>query len=261
MTSVYRFISLSIWGNLPSQIQRKISQLYARVYDRPYSKFIIRPYCRFNNLSEEYLDQFVSSTGHSYYSSFQDFFTRVYKEALKIDSEFIWPCEGLLCEYGQVSELPLVNVKGDKRNVRTIFGEIGSAIPDTYHFSNVFLHNNNYHRIHSPISGKIKSIEHIPGDLILLRPWVYKSDPSLPAMRNERVNIVITDFQQRDWFLSIVGGPAVGTIELPDYIQVDSPIAIGKEVGKFLLGSTLCMASPEATNTALNSTVYVAQKY
>ncbi len=261
MTSVYRFLSLKVWGNIPSSWQRSISKRYAKIYNRSFTKWVIRPYCKFNNLSDEYLNQFVSSTGSNEYASFQDFFTRVYKIRPSINAPSIWPCEGLLCDYGMVKDMHPINVKGDHKNIESIFGELGSSIPKDYFFSNVFLHNNNYHRIHSPTIGRIKSIEHIPGDLVILRPWIYKHDPSLPAMRNERVNIVVTDNDNRDWFLSIVGGPAVGTIDIPENIAINKSVDIGDELGKFLLGSTLCMAAPIATNAVLNDTVYVGQTY
>ena len=107
------------------------------------------------------------------------------------------------------------------------------------------MHNKNYHRIHAPISGTITRIQHVPGDLIILRPWIYKQNPSLPAFRNERYNIDITDDKGRVWYLSVVGDPAVGTIELSKLIQVGNSVEKLDELALFLLGSTCCMAAPE----------------
>lgn len=239
-----RFLSLNIWGNLPSTWQRALSNYYARLYTLSYSRHIIGPYCRFNYDDPSYLLQFKPSSGNTTYQNFQDFFTRVYKEPIKINSDAAWPCEGLLCEYGKVKETELVKVKGHKRHLRNIFGELGNLIPDDYYFSNVFLHNNNYHRIHSPVNGKVTRIEHIPGDLVVLRPWVYKNDPSLPALRNERINVDIESKQGDHWYLSIVGGPAVGTIIMAQGLDIGSMVLIGQELGTFLLGSTCCIASP-----------------
>ena len=257
----YRFISLDLWGNLPSPLQRRISRAYANVYNKAFTRHIIKPYCRINYDDPKYLEQFCSATGSEHYSSFQDFFTRVYREGPPLSASMVWPCEGLLCDYGLVTDLPEVNVKGDRRHIRTIFGELGQHIPDEYYFSNVFLHNNNYHRIHSPINGKVTAVEHIPGDLVLLRPWVYKHDPSLPALRNERVNVTIEDEQGNAWYLSIVGGPAVGTIVLEEGLGLGSWLETGDELGKFLLGSTLCMAAPVGlAHTELGQTVYVGDR-
>ena len=262
ITSIYRFISLNVWGNLPSQLQRLISKAYASLYNKSFTKYIIRPYCQFNYKDQSYLQQFRSESGREQYRSFQDFFTRVYKQLPKFNSEFIWPCEGLLCDYGRVGDLGEINVKGDKRSVRTIFGKMGRFINDNHYFSNVFLHNNNYHRIHSSSDLTLREIEHIKGDLVLLRPWVYKHDPSLPALRNERINLRLEDRYGQNWFISIVGGPAVGTIVLDSRAQLGHTFRIGDELGKFLLGSTCCMASPvPMENSTVGDTVYMGEDY
>ena len=262
LLAFYRFVSLNIWGNLPSQLQRAISKVYASVYNQPFTKYIIRPYSKANYNDPDYLSQFRSASGSDTYKSFQDFFTRVYKQRPEINSTYIWPCEGLLCDYGQVSELAEINVKGDLKSVRTIFGKGTQDIPDDYFFSNIFLHNNNYHRIHTPVNGTVKEISRIKGDLVLLRPWVYKHDPSHPAMRNERVNVVIEDEKGRDWYVSIVGGPAVGTIEMEKGMSPGTIVRIGDEIGKFLLGSTCCIASPEPiSKNKVGDQVFLADPY
>ncbi len=246
----YRFLSVYVWGSLPGIVQRKVSAIYTTIYNKRFSKLLIKPYVRLNYNDPNYLEKFRPASGGSYYQNFQDFFIRVFKDPLNIRSSSIWACEGLLCEYGQVAAQPLVSVKGEKRNLKTIFGEGGSTIPDDYYFSNVFLHNTNYHRIHAPVSGEITRIEHIPGDLVLLRPWIYQNDPSLPALRNERVNVDIKAPDGQTWFLSIVGGPAVGTIVMAEHAGLGSIIEIGQELATFLLGSTCCIASPKPVDQA-----------
>jgi len=241
----YRFLSVYVWGNLPSQLQRMMSSLYARLYEKPYSRHIIKPYIQFHYSNSDYLEKFMPPEGKSEYGSFQDFFIRRFAENPSNGSPFVWPCEGLLCDSSSVDSLAAVQVKCDRRNVAAIFGVDPAEIPGNYHFSNVFLHNKNYHRIHAPVAGKIVRIQHIPGDLVVLRPWIYKQDPSLPAFRNERYNIDIEDSQERVWHLSIIGGPAVGTIKLPENISLGRHVNKLEEVALFYLGSTCCMAAPE----------------
>ena len=76
------------------------------------------------------------------------------------------------------------------------------------------------------------------------RPWIYPNDPSHPALRNERYNVDITDAAGKKWYLSIVGGPAVGTIVLDNKTHLNNVVSAGDEIATFLLGSTCCMASP-----------------
>jgi len=242
--SVFSFISIYMWGIMPGRTQRWISRTYADLYNKDWSKKLIKPYCKVHYSDPNYIDQFSPASGADSYKNFQDFFTRLWKVPPAINSEQVWACEGLLCQYGKIDELDLVRVKGQTRHLRTIFGEIRDEIPTDYFFSNVFLHNNNYHRIHAPVNGTISRIEHIPGDLVLLRPWAYKN-PSLPALRNERINVDIVDKQGRTWYLSIVGGPGVGAIVLGGDTTIGSFVGIGNEIATFLLGSTCCIASPE----------------
>ncbi|PRX55025.1 phosphatidylserine decarboxylase [Flagellimonas meridianipacifica] len=240
----YKYLSLELWGNLPSPIQRYLSSWYSSVYNKPYSKKIIKSYIRLNYSDKDYLDKFKPPFGKEEFESFQDFFIREFKELPLNDSPFVWPCEGLLCDENKVENLDYVQVKTDIRSVTTVFGLKYNEIPKNYTFTNVFLHNKNYHRIHSPITGTITRIQHIPGDLIVLRPWIYKQNPSIPAFRNERYNIDIEDERGRTWYLSIVGGPAVGTIELSANIKIGSEVKQLQELSLFYLGSTCCMAAP-----------------
>lgn len=255
--SFFSFVSIYVWGVLPGKTQRWVSGLYADVYNKPWSRHLIGPYCKAQYSDPNYLDNFIPASGADNYKSFQDFFTRLWKVPPAISAGAVWACEGLLCEYGKIDELNLVKVKGQTRHLRTIFGEAGDEIPTDYYYSNVFLHNNNYHRIHAPVNGVISRIEHIPGDLVLLRPWAYKN-PSLPALRNERINVDIIDETGKKWYLSIVGGPGVGAIVLGSETTIGSSVGIGNEIATFLLGSTCCIASPvPVINNKVSDQVYM----
>ncbi len=258
--TILRSFSLHLWGKLSARTQRGVSKAYAWAYERGWSRHLIGPYCRFCGLNGEYLSQFRPASGEKDYQTFQDFFIRKFKEGPRAEAPIVWPCEGLLCEQGWFGEMKGVEVKGHYRDPRTIFGELGKEIPDGYYFANIFLHNNDYHRIHSPVGGKVRTVEHIPGELVVLRPWIYPEAPSLPAFRNERVNLMIQDEMSRPWFLSIVGGPAVGGIRLSEKGKGKGHLIPAEELGTFLLGSTLCMAAPlEKEPQATNSRVSPGQ--
>ena len=259
---LYQFLSVDVWGNLPSDIQRRISAIYARNYNKGFSRWIIKPYVRYYYRDKNYLEGFVPPDGKKKFESFQDFFIRKFKSLPINQAASVWPCEGLLCDENQVGDMTTSRVKSDVRTVHTIFGVNEEEIPENYTFTNVFLHNKNYHRIHAPINGTVTRIQHIPGDLVVLRPWIYKQDPSLPAFRNERYNIDITDDKGQIWFMSIVGGPAVGTIELAENIKIGNSVNKLEELALFYLGSTCCMAAPVAPRIhEKNSFVQVGATY
>lgn len=240
-----RSFSLSLWGKLSARFQRAASRTYASLYEQRWTRHLIPPYCKFNGMAQDYLSQFEPASGNSEYQSFQDFFTRKYKEELRPDEKRIWPCEGLLCDHGWFGRMDPVKVKGHLRDPKVIFGALGEEIPNGYYFANIFLNNNDYHRIHSPIDGEVRRIEHRKGELIVLRPWIYPQNPSLPAFRNERVNVKLLEKRsERPWFISIVGGPAVAGIRLKEKVEQKGELQCGEEMGTFLLGSTLCIGVP-----------------
>lgn len=260
--AMYQFLSVRLWGNIPSTLQRKLSAWYSSVYTKPYSKKIIKPYLRLNYRDKDYLRHFKPPHGKKEFDNFQDFFTREFREVPTNPSLSVWPCEGLLCDMGTVADTTVTRVKSDHRSVEAIFQVAAGTIPQDYVFTNVFLHNKNYHRIHAPVSGRISRIQHVPGDLVVLRPWIYKQNPSLPALRNERYNIDLIDDQGRTWYLSIVGGPAVGTIALPNNIKVGAEIGKLDQIALFYLGSTCCMAAPRPPRFhSKNSFVGVGDTY
>jgi len=93
----------------------------------------------------------------------------------------------------------------------------------------------------------------------LLRPWIYPNDPSQPALRNERYNVDITDKAGKTWYMSIVGGPAVGTIMLDKKTSLNGEVKVGEEIATFLLGSTCCIASPIKIGKKVGDNVSIGQ--
>jgi phosphatidylserine decarboxylase len=256
-----KFFANSLWFYLPGFLQKKFSYFFSRIFELKVSRFFILPYCLFFGLQGDYLEQFESDTGESNYSSYSDFFKRRYKSTIEIKSKLVWPCEGYLCDWGFFSEKNDSVVKGQKINLNSIFNS-PMEVTKNYFFLNIFLHNHNYHRVHSPVAGRITKIERISGDLVFLRPWFYKrSDVSYPAFRNERVLFEITDLQNRPWYMAMVGGFGVGSIEILNEFLLGGNVLAGQEIAKFNLGSTVCLALPDGVE-ALDflQTVHVGQK-
>lgn len=191
------------------------------------------------------MSRYRPATGAVTYRSFQEFFTRTLHKQPVSQALHQWPVQGFVCDFGLVEKMALVRVKRQTHSVRKIFGELGRKIPGQHFFVNIFLHNHNYHRFHSPVSGTIAQVRMIPGKLTFLRPWLYpRAQASEPSFHNERVVLEIEDSFGQSWFLAFVGGMGVGQIELSHSIEVGAQVEVGQEIGLFLLGSTCCMAIP-----------------
>ena len=237
-------ISEWLWGAVPGPVQRRLSSVLGMFFITRLSRLLLEPYCLLNYGDAFYYRQFRPGNGGEFYRTFQDFFTRDFLSPPQITTESVWPCEGYLCDKAPVDSLRVFKVKGQRKHIRAVFGEEGARIPDDGYFTNVFIHNSNYHHIHAPVSGVVRWIKNIPGELLLLRPWAYRNKPSLPAITNERVNLCIADALGQEWFLAIVGGPVVGAIRLMDSLRVGNRVFIGDKIATFELGSTCCMVSP-----------------
>ncbi|MBC7421507.1 MAG: phosphatidylserine decarboxylase [Bdellovibrio sp.] len=245
ITRLNKYFAQFFWNLLPATIQKTVSFIWSIVYKTKFSKVFIGPFAVRYRISAEEMKKFSPASGKNEYQSFQDFFTRRLRKVFQPLHESISPCEGLVCETGIISELKLVNVKGRNFSVRNIFGRIGNQIPGSHFFINIFLHNHNYHRFHSPVQGVIKSIQKIPGQLNFLRPWLYLNrQVSEPAFVNERLVVEIESANQERWFLSFVGGMGVGQIKIYEHLTPGALLQCGEEMGLFLLGSTCCLAVP-----------------
>lgn len=250
--------------NCPIKLKKLFCKLYSGQFtNSTTSPYILRAYMKKYRKELCDLERFVPASGNELYQTFQDFFIRKLKNPLVVTAENIWPCDGVLCEYGQINQLPTVKVKNQVRELRTIFSEAGKLIPDQYFFSNIFLHNIDYHRIHAPISGEIVSIEHLPGDILILRPNLYPNKPSYPALLNERVIITLKNTKTDELvFITIVGGAAISTIKLEPNIKIGNRINIGEELGHFEIGSTVCMAHPlPGVNVHIGMPIRVGNAY
>lgn len=239
-----KFFANIFWIYTPGFFQKKFSQVFSWIFFQRISRFFILPYCLFFGLDADYLELFESESGAVEYSSYSDFFKRKYKTLPTIEANTVWPCEGFVCDWGSFKEKNNSIVKGQQIDLNQIFNSSAMQTKD-YFFTNIFLHNHNYHRVHSPITGVITRIYSVPGDLVFLRPWFYKkTDVSYPALRNERIIFEIQDELGTPWYMAMVGGFGVGTMEIHKEFTQGGPVKVGQEIAKFDLGSTVCLASP-----------------
>jgi len=246
---------------VPRSWHLALSRATAAIFEWRASALLISPYCRWQYGDKDHWKKFEPGSSGLKYRSFQDFFTRNFVASPAPRGDSVWPCEGLFCQMlpYESRDANWVDVKGEWMRPRTIF-----AIPERRHDSdlfvyNVFLHNRNYHHIHSPVSGTVTRVVRIPGKLYYLRPWAYR-DPSFPALRNERVVIDIEDGRGWTWSLAIVGGPLVGSVRLSSITHVGSRVMLCEKIASFLMGSTVCLLAPVRSMTSVGTAVEVGDR-
>ncbi len=192
------------------------------------------------------------------YNSFNDFFTR----ALRADARpictdsnaIVCPADGAISQIGDIKQGRIFQAKGqDYSLLELIGGNQTMAQPfEDGKFAVVYLSPKDYHRVHMPLNGKLKSMTHVPGDLFSVNETTAENVPRLFA-RNERV-VCIFETAVGPMAVILVGAmivasietvwagqitPESRTIKTTEYAaSIVHEFDTGDEMGRFKLGST-----------------------
>jgi len=194
------------------------------------------------------------------YLSLGDFFSRKLKlSAREIQGPICSPADGTISGIGRIENGELLQAKGSLYTVGELLldGALAAEFENgTY--ATIYLAPGDYHRVHSPVTGKLRYSKHIPGALLPVGPTLAKYRDKLFS-RNERALVVLDGTEGGSCVVCLVGALNVGCIELshskirsnaslksvidsppPTIKYPDSPteIKLGEEVGVFSLGST-----------------------
>lgn len=201
------------------------------------------------------------------YLSFNDFFTRALKPGVRplAQADFVCPVDGRISQFGPIDGEQLLQAKGHVYSTTALLG--GDATEAARYrdgsFATIYLSPRDYHRIHMPCAGRLRSMVYVPGDLFSVNPTTARGVPGLFA-RNERV-VCLFDGAHGPFALVLVGATIVGSmatvwhgvvnpprarhIRRWDYTAQQPPIELqaGDEMGRFLLGSTVVLLFPKDT--------------
>jgi phosphatidylserine decarboxylase len=197
------------------------------------------------------------------YPSFNQFFTRELKAGARpIDDRteaLVSPADGVVSQCGPIKAGTLVQAKGRSFTVQQLLAcdaEQAAKYADGQ-FATIYLSPSDYHRVHMPCDGTLKSMTYVPGKLFSVNQATAEGVPGLFA-RNERV-VATFDTPWGELSMVLVGAMVVASIETvwagvvaPLRRQVmatqygDQPaitLKKGDEMGRFKLGSTVVLVS------------------
>ena len=193
------------------------------------------------------------------YESLGDFFTRGLREGARtIDADpraIISPCDGVVAALGTATEGALVQAKGKNYRLADLVADDAFATRlEGGAYTTIYLSPRDYHRVHTPVTGRILGYDYLPGYLWPVNPRLANRRDGLLA-RNERVVIRLNSPEVGDVAVVMVGAAGVGNIRLargPDSaevrrtgerhkVELDMPVKRGDELGAFRLGSTVVM--------------------
>ena len=200
------------------------------------------------------------------YKSFNEFFTRPLKDNARplADAAFICPVDGAISQFGSVEKDQIFQAKGHHYSTLSMLaGQQALATKfENGHFACLYLSPKDYHRIHMPCDGALKSMVYVPGDLFSVNPNTAANVPNLFA-RNERVVCEFESAIHGTFVMVLVGATIVGSMATVWHEAIDGAkngiinpprsknirswnyenihLKQGDEMGRFLLGSTVVM--------------------
>jgi phosphatidylserine decarboxylase len=200
------------------------------------------------------------------YKTFNDFFTRPLKQDARplANAAFICPVDGVISQFGNIEADQIFQAKGHHYSTLALLAG-QQTLADKFengHFACLYLSPKDYHRIHMPCDGTLKSMAYVPGDLFSVNPTTAANVPNLFA-RNERVVCEFTSEQHGTFVMVLVGATIVGSMATVWHEKTDGAkngiinpprsknirtwhyenisLKQGDEMGRFLLGSTVVM--------------------
>ena len=188
---------------------------------------------------------------HSAYPSFDALFTRPLRAgARRVDDvPIVSPADGQVRAAGSLSGTGAISVKGNDYGIGELIGDPETADRlSAGSFSVIYLSPRDYHRVHSPVDGRVVRVQAIAGDLFPVNS-IGERIPRL-FVRNSRVVIHIETQALGTVLVVMVGALIVGRISvcaIPSERvprgthQLSSPVSVrkGDEIGTFHLGSTV----------------------
>lgn len=243
------------------RLSRCVSRLAERRLPGPLLRPLLRAYVRTYKVD---LSEAAEPLGA--YPSFNAFFTRRLREGARVlDADpgaVLSPSDSRVQSIGSVPEDGrLEQVKGITYSLKGLLGGPEAAEFQEGAQATLYLSPSMYHRVHSPVTGRIRSWRYLPGRLYPVNPLAVRLVKELFAV-NERVAVFIDTDAWGPVAVVMVGATNVGRMTLSfDSLATNCglpatavrparplPVERGQELGAFNLGSTvvLLIARPAA---------------
>jgi len=249
--SALSYAAANVLRLLPrATISRAMGQLADVQWSPSLGRAVVGAYSRVYDVR---LEEAAQSSG---WPSFDAFFTRPLRDGARVvdpaDEAIVSPADGRLDSLGRVDEASRFLVKGRPYAVEELVGDAEEA--KRYRGGLgcvVYLSPRDYHRVHAPVGGEIRSIRSLPGDYFPVNAVGVAHFPNLFA-RNRRVAIAIDTAPETGLgrvTVVMVAAMIVGRITVSGVTARDVPmghhvldpalkVARGDEIGMFHLGST-----------------------
>lgn len=258
--SISQYLFVGLQHGLPQHLLSGLAFRLTRLRLGPVTGLTIRAFVRAFNVD---LSEAVAPSPDAY-PTFNAFFTRALRPGARpLDNtpeSIVSPVDGVVSQIGYIEAGRIFQAKGQDFSCRELLGgdaDLASRF-DGGAFATLYLSPRDYHRIHMPVDGSLRSTVHVPGRLFSVNPTTAAGVPRLFA-RNERV-VCLFETALGPMVLVLVGAIFVGSIETVCSGRITPPrgrkiaqvasdgacasLARGDELGRFNMGSTVILLLP-----------------
>jgi phosphatidylserine decarboxylase len=190
---------------LPSPLLISLIQLYSKLYA-----------VKLNEIKASSLTEF---------KTFNDFFTRqLNPKSRPIDNDpdsVISPVDGKIAEFGDITNSLMIQTKGVYYSLIDLVGTKHAKLFKDGFFLTLYLSPSDYHRIHSPISGRVTEFSYFSGNLWPVNELGVKRIGGLFSI-NERI-VTAVEGKSSSIGMVKVGATVVGKIKV-DYSDLSSTV-------------------------------------
>ncbi|OQD68788.1 hypothetical protein PENDEC_c031G01567 [Penicillium decumbens] len=181
----------------------------------------------------------------SAYPTFEDFFVRAHKPGSRPiyaeddPSSAVVVADSRVVVYETVQQSKKLWIKGYDFSITNLVmdNRLGAQFDDGA-VASFRLSPQDYHRYHSPVTGKIKLFRSIPGDYYQVDPVALQSDIDI-LDRNARDYVVVETEHLGDVLFVAIGATDVGSVKIHDRWQMlGNEIRKGEELGYFQFGGS-----------------------
>ena len=230
---------------LPGPLLRPLVRLYVRAYG---------------------VDLAEAADPLSSYRCFNEFFTRRLREGARVvdcgPGVVVSPSDSRVSSIGPIpADGLLEQIKGHTYPLQELLGGPEAAEFRQGAHATLYLSPAMYHRVHSPVAGRIRCWRYLPGRLYPVNALAVRLVKGLFVL-NERIAIVIDTDDLGPVAVVMVGATNVGRMTLAfDGLTTNAglpatavrpatplPVTRGQELGAFNLGSTVVMLMGKAEN-------------
>lgn len=166
------------------------------------------------------------------YSTFEDFFTRAHAPGSRPiadpqnNSRAVCVADARVVVYPSVEETRRLWIKGADFSIAQLLmdNQLGAQF-DGAAVASFRLSPLDYHRYHSPVSGKVKLLRSMPGDYYDVDPWALQSDVDI-LTRNARQYVVIETNEFGDVLFVAIGASDVGSVRYVFNLELDGRLLL-----------------------------------